>query len=160
MPSKYTSYRGSNSSRIILIGCGKSKQLLPSAAADLYTGGLFRARREYAEATGRQWFIVSAKFGLVSPDQLLPPYDARLDEQCEADRAAWALGVALELLSHVGDMARLREITVEIHAGEVYASQLRDVLIAAGFCVDWPVQHMSQGEQMQFYSENRQSRAA
>jgi hypothetical protein len=138
---------------MVLIGCGKSKASEATAASELYTGCLFRARRRYAEAQGCPWFVISAKYGLLQPNQQVAPYDLRLDELSQVDQAAWALGVAQQLLEHVGDNATLRNIHIEIHASEVYADRLRDVLIAAGFCCSWPTKGLSQGELMAHYSQ-------
>jgi hypothetical protein len=47
--------------RTILLGCVKRKRASPDRARDLYISPLWRARREYAEALGDPWYIVSAK---------------------------------------------------------------------------------------------------
>lgn len=137
----------------MLIGCGKAKSAAPCAARDLYTGSLFAKRRAYAEASPHHWWIVSAKLGLVCPDQVVQPYDLTMSGLSPLDRSAWALSVARELLDVTPDGADLRSACVEIHAGADYAENLRDVLRAVGLSVDWPVEGMEIGEQMRWYSE-------
>src|SRR5437879_2590214 len=60
--------------RVGLVGCVKSKRSVPTAAADLYTSTLFVGRRRWVEASCERWFILSAKHGVVPPDELIEPY--------------------------------------------------------------------------------------
>lgn len=147
-------------SRIVLIGCGKTKRAEKSAARDLYTGSLFRARRDYAEATGDRWYVVSARFGLVPPDAVVLPYDTTLADLCEPDRAAWALGVVSALLDGLPDDAKLGDITLELHAGAAYAKPLIAVARAVGLTASWPVQGLGIGEQLALYARAARTRRA
>lgn len=47
----------------------------PAAARDAYTGTQFRVARRYAEAHGSTWFVLSAKYGFISPETLIENYD-------------------------------------------------------------------------------------
>ena len=62
----------------VLLGCVSQKQATPMAAKDLYRSELFRRRRLWAEASGKPWWIVSAEYGLVDPDEVIAPYDTRI----------------------------------------------------------------------------------
>ena len=75
-----------NSLRIGLVGCVKSKQSDPAIAADLYRSALFRGRRRWVETTCGRWFVLSAKHGLVSPPEMLEPYDETLTTKGLAER--------------------------------------------------------------------------
>lgn len=66
------------STRIGLVGCSSTKTKHPAPARDLYTSALFRRSAAYAEATCERWFILSAKHGLVYPDEVIEHYDVRL----------------------------------------------------------------------------------
>lgn len=44
-------------------------------AKDAYTKPVFRAWRSYAEQSGCPWFILSTKYGLIRPDQLIERYN-------------------------------------------------------------------------------------
>jgi hypothetical protein len=63
--------------RIVIISCGKSKNRGPHCLAkDAYNGRSFLLKRKYAELSRYSWFILSAKFGLLKPDELIDPnYD-------------------------------------------------------------------------------------
>jgi uncharacterized protein DUF6884 len=60
---------------IAVVGCGAAKLDHPAPAADLYTGGLYRACRAYAEHAVGEWVILSALHGIVTPETILEPYD-------------------------------------------------------------------------------------
>jgi hypothetical protein len=142
--------------RIVLIGCGKAKAPEACAARDLYTGGLFKDRLAYAEASavgGGSWFIISAKFGLLAGDTLLRPYDLTIGDLKPVDRAAWVAAVAGRLLDEIGEAATLRDVCVEVHAGEDYAEPLCSVLRALGLSTDRPVEGLGIGSQRKWYRD-------
>jgi hypothetical protein len=69
-------------STLVIVPCGQGKMwdrysnAGPLAARDAYTGALFKVNREYAENFGDQWAILSAKYGFISPDFVIPgPYE-------------------------------------------------------------------------------------
>lgn len=66
------------SALIGLVGCASTKLRRPAPARDLYTSALFKKASAHAEATCERWFILSAKHGLVRPDDVLEPYDVKL----------------------------------------------------------------------------------
>lgn len=152
-------------SRFILIGCGKSKKPGRHAAADLYTGNLFAARRRYAElAEAREdsppWWIVSAEYGLLSPSTEIAGYDLTIRDLDPLDRAAWGLAVVAGILSELDDGTTPRGVVLELHLGADYVEPIRDVAIAVGLKVDWPVQGMGIGEQLFWYKGVMPSRGA
>jgi hypothetical protein len=133
---------------LVLIGCVRSKKAVPASAAELYESPLFKKRRHYATATGRPWFVLSAKFGLLAPDDVIGPYDVYLNEQSPEYRRAWGEFVVAQLGQH---MQRLRGLTVEVHAGEAYVTPLRAPLTAQGATLVAPLAHLRQGEQLAWY---------
>jgi hypothetical protein len=60
---------------IVIIACGNRKQNYAVEAKNLYTGSLFKLARQAAESSQYPWFIFSAKYGLVQPNQIIEPYD-------------------------------------------------------------------------------------
>ena len=69
------------SNSLTIIGCGKAKiwsrhrRAGRIKAQDAYVGPLFKLARRFAQNGGRNWLILSAKYGLVLPDQLISDYD-------------------------------------------------------------------------------------
>ena len=77
----------SDSSRAIyLVSCVGQKLKTPAPARDLYTSVWFRKARSYVESTGLPWSVLSAKHGVVHPDEVIAPYDLTLNSMKVADR--------------------------------------------------------------------------
>src|ERR1051325_1582306 len=74
---------------VILIGDGSAQLSEPAAVRDLYAGPLFARRRARAEASGVPWFVVSGRWGLLDPDDVLAPYSFPLAEQSVNYWRAW-----------------------------------------------------------------------
>jgi len=63
---------------ITLIQCTNSKRDSIAMAKNLYDeSDYFKRMRAWAEARGDPWFILSAKHGLVAPQEPIEPYDER-----------------------------------------------------------------------------------
>lgn len=58
----------------------------PTPARDAYMGAPFLRWRAYAEASGWPWYILSTKFGLLSPQQTITNYHVTISE-AESDPA-------------------------------------------------------------------------
>jgi uncharacterized HhH-GPD family protein len=136
--------------RVGLVGCVKSKGAQPAAARDLYTSAMFRGRRAFVEQSCERWFVLSSKYGLVEPDEVIEPYDVTLKDQPTVARERWAAAVIEELERHLGPLGRY---DFEIHAGSAYRNHgLVDALRRAGSSVSIPTEGMTQGEQLAFYT--------
>jgi len=138
---------------VVLVGCVKSKRTTAALAADLYTSTLFARRRRYAEASGAPWFVVSSRWGLVAPDEVIAPYDVYLGDQPAAYRRAWGEFVVEQLRAHVDLPGRL----VEIHAGDHYVDSLRPPLERARAVVVDAVDARSMGETLAWYDARTKS---
>jgi hypothetical protein len=62
----------------------KSPNAGPVQARDAYLGPAFRTWRAYAEDSGSPWFILSTKYGLITPDVSISNYNIAISE-AEAD---------------------------------------------------------------------------
>ena len=132
---------------VLLIGSVKSKQPEAAPARDLYTSTLFTRRRRYAEASGRPWFVLSGRWGLVAPDELIAPYDVFLGDMPASYRRGWAEFVVGQLAAY----APLTGTVVEIHAGDHDVDALRPVVERAGAVLADPVDAHSMGETLAWY---------
>jgi hypothetical protein len=135
--------------RVILVGCVKTKLRRPAPAKDLYISDQFLKRRAYAETQPGPWYILSARHGLVCPDDLLEPYDVALADQGTRYRAAWGEWVAVRLEAELGSLAGG---LLEIHAGATYADALDGPLIERGAKLLRPLEGLRQGEQLAWYN--------
>lgn len=135
---------------LVLLGCVKKKRSIASPAKDLYCSPLWEKRRHYAEASGVRWLILSAEHGLVGPNAMIEPYDKALKDMTAAERRSWAQKVDRELAEVVGE---LRGKSIEIHAGMDYQLYLRPLMEARGADVIYPLEGLTQGQQLQWYNQ-------
>ena len=137
--------------RIGLVGCTKSKLDRAAPARDLYSpSALFRGRLVYVERTCERWYILSAKYGLVAPEDVLEPYDETLVGKPIGFKRTWSLRVMEDIRQALGDLSRL---DFEVHAGANYwAFGLRDALVSRAATVEIITEHLGQGEQLAFYA--------
>ena len=92
--------------KVGLVSCCGPKLDRPAPAQDLYTSDLFKKSRAYVEATCDRWAILSAKHGLVMPNQVLEPYDVRLGAMPATERRVWALTTHTQLRAAFGPDAK------------------------------------------------------
>lgn len=133
---------------LVLIGCVKSKLDHPAPAKDLYVSALFRKERPYAESSGKPWFILSAKYGLVPPDEVIEPYDMYLKTMPAAYRARWGRTVVSQLEAAFGPVAGM---TIEIHASADYVGPLSSLLSSQGARVVTPLVGLTMGSRLAWY---------
>jgi hypothetical protein len=105
--------------RVGLVACGKRKLKHRAKAEDLYTSPGFRLARRYCELSCDQWAILSAKHGLVLPDEMIDPYDKRLQNMPAAERRLWQGFVAGEVVSWLAGFAPSR-VEIVLLAGKDY----------------------------------------
>ena len=134
----------------VLLGCVSQKHGRPMAAKDLYRSELFRRRRLYAEASGVPWWIVSAEYGLVDPDQKIAPYDTRIARLQPSDRQRLAESVASDLEREIGPLTGKR---LEVHAGEEYVQAVGPALRRRGAQLTRPLLGLRIGEQLAWYGK-------
>jgi hypothetical protein len=80
--------------RIVLISCVSTKLATESKAKDLYISPLFKMNYTYAESLKPSAiYILSAKYGLVHPDMIIPPYEQTLNTMKSGEVKDWALDV-------------------------------------------------------------------
>lgn len=112
---------------IALVSCVKSKAAGPRPAKNLYTSALFRYQRAYAEECADRWFIISAKYGLVHPDNVIEPYEQTLAGAPVAARREWARRVFRQMES--AELTAGRKTFLWL-AGQAYQKELRVLLHA------------------------------
>jgi hypothetical protein len=122
----------------------KAKRTAVARARDLYTSQLFRALRAYAVAHADAWYILSAKHGLLRPDQIVAPYKRTLKDMPKRDRVAWAERVQRQLLEVLPTGAE-----VILLAGVRYREGLVPFLRTRGFSVTVPLEGLGIGKQLQ-----------
>ena len=120
---------GNRMYRVCLVMCSSEKALSARRAEDLYLSSRFQADRLDAEHNFDCWYILSGKYGLLSPSTVVETYDMDLQSLSEAHRAAWGQHVIKTLCEQVPD----GEVSVEIRSEPSYCQPLRTALRAFGF---------------------------
>ena len=131
--------------KIYLVSCVAKKRPSPSRAKHLYDSPWFHLARQYAESTASPWFILSAKYGLLDPDQTIGPYEQTLNKMPVADRKAWADRVRDQLDRYLQDVRQ-----VVFLAGARYREFLADRLRQRGIQVEIPMSGLTIGRQLQW----------
>jgi hypothetical protein len=134
---------------VLLVGYVRTKGSAACAAAELFISPLFERRRRYALESGLPWYILSAKFGLLAPDDVIGPYDVYLADQSPGYKKAWGEFVTAQLEQRLPSM---RHRAIEVHAGAAYVDPLRAPLTARGARLAAPLAHLRQGEQLAWYT--------
>lgn len=127
--------------KVVLISCVKSKLNLPAKAKDLYISDLFRSALQYAYfLQADKIFILSAKYELVDPDQVIAPYEMTLKTMGEPQKRAWANSVINSLRQNTD----LQSDIFIILAGEDY----RKYLIPSLKHYEIPLEGLAFGQQL------------
>lgn len=92
---------------VCLVACTSRKGAYPTMAEALYQSPLFWGTKNYAETRCDTWYILSAKYGLVSPRQIIEPYDKSLFEMTDAQRERWATEIYESLRKKIGPATKI-----------------------------------------------------
>jgi hypothetical protein len=126
-----------------LVSCVGQKHPSPMEARDLYCSAWFTKARRYVEYTRRPWFILSAEYGLVSPDSEIAPYDRTLQNMGVVTRKQWAQKVARQMDER---FPHCRQLVVL--AGARYREFLMPYLRSRADRVVVPLEGLRIGEQL------------
>ncbi len=121
--------------RVVLIGSSGVTAAGPVRVADLFQSPGFARACEHAISSGMPWFVLSAKHGLLEPDDVVAPYDLELGDASTVYRSAWGEWVAAQL----GERVQLAGATVEVHGGVDFAQPLRQPLARRGAALELPL---------------------
>lgn len=110
-------------------------------------------RKAYSYATKNYDFvaILSAKYGLLFPDDEIEPYDVALDDMSSQQRREWAERVFNQMKRRLS-LEDFDEIF--LHAGKKYREYLRTRLESMGLKCEAPLEHLGMGKQKRWYEEH------
>jgi hypothetical protein len=134
-----------------LVSCVKTKRAEPATPKGLYQSPYFEKMRSYAEQYHDEWWILSAKHGLLDPDgDPVESYDETLSGTRVAKRREWA-----EMLADQMEQEGLLsdDITLVLHAGKDYYEELLPLIRDTGVSVKIPTEGLGIGEKQAWYKE-------
>jgi len=112
---------------------------------------LFRKAYSYAIKNYDFVAILSAKYGLLFPDDKIEPYDLTLNDMKSSLRREWAERV----FSQMKNRLSLNDFgEVFFHAGEKYRHYLITKLENIGLQCEIPLKHLGIGKQKAWYKEH------
>lgn len=125
--------------RIVLAQCTDSKRSGKHPARNLYDeSDYFRKQRAYCKTADR-WFVQSAEYGLLHPDDVVESYDTHAKNLDDPD--GWGEEIAADLASRVP-----ADAVIEILGGAKYASPLTPALEHRGLEVVEPLRGQGIGK--------------
>lgn len=133
---------------VYLISCASTKHATPAPARDLYVSELFRRARAYVETIGCLWFILSAKYGLVDPNEVIAPYEQTLNTMGVAERRKWAEKIQAQMDRRLPGAERIVVI-----AGKRYREFLMPYLHRRATKVEVPLEGLRIGEQLNWLGQ-------
>jgi uncharacterized protein DUF6884 len=133
---------------LALVACTKTKRQVATCASDLYVSPLFRKSFLAALDRCKQVRILSAKYGLLNPGDIVSPYEQTLKHMPAVERAAWGTRVAAQLALVASPNDRLFFFT-----GDDYFKPLKSILLASGYRLQQPLGHRSLGARLQYLRE-------
>lgn len=132
---------------IVCLSCVKSKRDHACPARDMYTSPLFRGMFSYAERLRpKKIFILSAKYGVLKPDDVIEPYEKTLKNMKADEKRAWTEAV----LSKLRQEADLQEDYFVFLAGMPY----REGLLPHIKHYEVPMEGLPFGRQLQWLAEH------
>jgi len=132
--------------KVALISCCGLKLDGPAPAEQLYQSQLFKKNLAYAKLSADQVFILSAKLGVVSLDQVIEPYDFTLTKQTKSFKLSWSQLVAEQL-----KLKLPAEAEITILAGRSYRDYLIPLLDS--YSIQVPLEGMGIGEQLSWLTK-------
>lgn len=128
--------------RIVLISCVSQKLSQRAKAKDLYVSTLFKLNLKYAEKLlPDDIFILSAKYGLLSLETEIEPYEQTLNNMCAGEIQQWASRV----LEQINRVCSINETEFVFLAGDKYRKYLLPHIKNSQV----PLQGLRIGEQLQ-----------
>ena len=130
---------------IVFLSCVKTKNDKTCRAEDMYTSDLFKKSLAYAKTLRpKQIYILSAKYGLLKPGDIIAPYNKTLVGATKLQAKRWAVMVYKQMLSESIDFAE--------DAIFLCGNNYRKYLMQKFPNGTAPLEHLGIGQQKQFYA--------
>lgn len=129
--------------KVFLVSCVSAKNSKSCVAKELYISDWFRKAKSYVEKSHSDWFILSALYGLVSPETIIDPYEKTLNKMGIQDRRRWASSVMNDLRPKLQGVDHIVML-----AGERYREFLMEDLAKLCRTIEVPLRGLTIGKQL------------
>ncbi len=131
--------------KIALISCSKGKKNYSCKSMYMYDSVLFKKAKKYVESQNYcEWFILSAKHGLLNPENIIEPYDLTLNNMGRDNLIKWSNSVFIQL-------CQMNISVIDFYAGDNYRKYLIPLLEFENIECNIPLKGLGIGQQLQFY---------
>ena len=134
--------------KIGLVSCAKLKRKVPCEAKKLYISTLFNKALEYSQKNYDRTYILSAKYVLLNPNDIVKPYELTLKEQSDSYIKLWSYNIIKQLEKN----HNIKEDVFYFHCGTYYRKYLKLKLIHKN-----PLLGLRIGKQLKFYKDYEKS---
>ena len=134
---------------LFLVSCVELKANTPCSAKEHYRSQWFRMAKRHVERSGQPWFVLSAHYGLLHPDDIVAPYNMRIDWLAHREYVRWGKKVIEDLKARFGS---LEGKTACVFAGHKYMQTLRDPAERSGLNFVRPLTGLRIGQQLAWFS--------
>lgn len=110
-----------NSNILVILSCTKKKLDHPAPAAELYQGDVFKKAQIWINRHNFSEVIISAKYGLVRPDEILKPYNKRIKTKSDA------ISIQNKIIPKLRNLVQNKKAIVII-MGNLYVEALKPLL--------------------------------
>lgn len=134
---------------VAVINCGAEKCSSSKKAKDLYTGSLFVASRQYVESNYDSYIILSAKYHMCLPNDILQPYELYLGHLSKADKKVWNEITAQEMAQTfpVGTV-------FDFYTSKMYQEGLIPILRSLGYTCNTNLNNLGMGYKIQWFQQH------
>lgn len=120
---------------ICIVGDSRAKLKTRALAENMFTAPLFKKARAYARSHSNYWYILSARYGLLKPGDLIDPYSITVDDLSDDD--------LFKLAQRVVQRLYRTPVTSNDHftmlAKSTYCKVLAPVLAARSYSFSYPL---------------------
>lgn len=127
----------------LIAGCGKQTNQT-AAAKDVYCSQHFQACHNYAQ-TQDEWNILSPLHQVLSPYQIISPYNKSPCSLSSKERVKWAQSVARKLIETTNP-----DVEIVFLTGKLYRQQVIPILQAHGYTTRAPMEGLGIGQQIRW----------
>lgn len=131
-----------------LISCSKSKGGHRDLARNMYVSSLYRKSVMAAQAWGLSFSILSAKYGLLDPDQVIEPYELTLKGASKEFKSEWACKVDAQIRVSIDTKKHLIVL-----AGDDYYAPLIEAGMKSPLNFLAPMRGLSLGNRLAFLNQ-------
>lgn len=135
---------------IALVAASRRQRGTICRAAEQYDlSPVFRRAREYCERTYPEWYILSARHYMLSPQQVIGPDDLSIHTLEAGERLAWAHRVARELFARQERSAE--PLQFALYTSQRYVDLL--LRVAPTLAIELPLSGLSLTQRLRWYDQ-------